>query len=183
MARVPRRIVTAQREDGTSYLARIEEIPEIDYDRPGVDTTATAYPGWADGIRPEVRVAWGREELPFELPVDPAETPSGVHPGPTGTRISVIGYPPGWRGEMFWSDRVDVLFILAGELTYRTDAGDSEVLRPGNVVIQNGTNKAFENHGTETVLMGTVMLGAVRVGPTPPKEQFHGKLESTIEER
>jgi quercetin dioxygenase-like cupin family protein len=75
---------------------------------------------------------------------------------------------------MFWSNRVDVLWLIAGELTYRTDGGDEVVLRPGDVVIQNGTNKAFENRGSVPATFGAVMFGAVNDGPTPPADRFHG---------
>jgi quercetin dioxygenase-like cupin family protein len=170
----PRRIVTAVNEHGVSYLGRVEEIPLADTAGERADSVDVAYPRWREGERPEVRVAWGCDELPFRLPVDPAVTPTGAHPGPLGVRVSVVTYPPGWRGEMFWSNRVDVIWVVAGELTYRTDGGDEVVVRPGDVVIQNGTNKAFENHGREPVTFGAVMFGAVNEGPTPPLDRFHG---------
>jgi quercetin dioxygenase-like cupin family protein len=170
----PRRIVTALDERGVSYLARVEELAAAGPDVGRPDSADVAYPGWRDGDRPDVRVAWGCDELPFRLPVDPEATPSGAHPGPLGVRVSVVTYPAGWQGEMFWSNRVDVLWMLAGELVYRTDGGDEVVLRPGDVVIQNGTNKAFENRSAEPVTFGAVMFGAVNAGPTPPRERFHG---------
>jgi hypothetical protein len=171
----PRRIVTALDETGRSYLARVEEIPVSA--PPAKRTGEVAYPRWREGERPEVRVAWGCEELPFRLPIDPSETPSGRHPGPLGVRVSAVTYPPGWRGEMFWSNRVDVLWLIAGELAYRTDGGEEVVVRPGDVVIQNGTNKAFENHGSVPATFGAVMFGAVNEGPTPPADRFHGLPE------
>jgi quercetin dioxygenase-like cupin family protein len=101
-----------------------------------------------------------------------------MEPGGKGFRVSLMTYPPGWKGEMFWSNRVDLIWILSGELTYVTDGGDEVVLRPGDVVIQNGTNKAFMNRGSEPVWFGAVCCGAIRVGPTPPPEQFHGTQET-----
>ena len=80
-ARAPRRIVTALNDDGLSYLARVKEMavaPPPD-DRP----LDEVYPGWETGQIPEIRVAWGCEELPFRLPVDPALTPAGSHPVPS----------------------------------------------------------------------------------------------------
>jgi quercetin dioxygenase-like cupin family protein len=169
----PRRIVTALNAEGLSYLARVEEIPVAD--PPGDRALDAAYPGWQSGQVPEVRVAWGCDPLPFRLPVDPMVTPAGGHPGPLGVRLSLVTYPPGWRGEMFWSNRVDFLLMLEGELTYRTDAGDVVVVRPGDVIVQNATNKAFENHGDGPMTFAAVLFGAENEGPTPPREQFHGR--------
>lgn len=170
-----RRIVTALNGEGLSYLARVEEmaVAELPADRP----LDAAYPGWREGRVPEIRVAWGCEELPFRLPADPARTPSGAHPGPLGVRISTVTFPPGWRGEMFWSNRVDCLFVLIGELTYRTDAGDVVVARPGDVIVQHGTNKAFENHGSGPVTFAAILFGAINDGPLPPLDQFHGRAD------
>jgi quercetin dioxygenase-like cupin family protein len=172
-AHAPRRIVTALNDEGLSYLARVEEMavaPPPD-DRP----LDEVYPGWETGQIPEIRVAWGCDELPFRVPVDPALTPAGSHPGPLGVRVSVVTYPPGWRGEMFWSNRVDFLLVLIGELTYRTDAGDVVVARPGDVIVQHATNKAFENHGSGPMTFAAILFGADNAGPTPPPDQFHGR--------
>jgi quercetin dioxygenase-like cupin family protein len=180
----PRRIVTAIGADGLSYIARVEEIPVAPppADRP----LDSVYPGWREGNIPEMRIAWACDPLPFRLPVDPSVTPALGHPGPLGMRISIVEYPPGWRGEMFWSNRVDFLVVIEGELTYRTDSGDEIVVAPGDVVVQNGTNKAFENNGDGPLRFAAVLFGAERqAGPTPPREQFHGRpdeLPPTAEE-
>jgi uncharacterized cupin superfamily protein len=75
---------------------------------------------------------------------------------------------------MFWSSRVDILWVMAGELTYVTDRGDEIVVGPGDLVVQNGANKAFFNRGQVPVHMGAVMCGAVQTDRTPPLEQYHG---------
>ncbi len=178
----PRRIVTALGPDGKSYLARVEELEPTDVSQweANAEALKVGYPRWAEGEHPESRTVWGCDQLPFVLPSDPAGTPHGRHmpPGGSGFRVSLMTYPPGWAGEMFWSNRVDVIWILSGELTYVTDGGDEVVLRPGDVVIQNGTNKAFHNRGSVAVWMGAVCCGAIRVGTTPPAEQYHGTQEN-----
>jgi hypothetical protein len=126
---------------------------------------------------PDVRVVWDWEQLPVVLPADPESQPTGMQPGPQGARVSVSILPPGWEGQMFWSSRVDILWVMSGELTYLTDRGDEIVVQPGDLVIQNGTNKAFFNRGEEPVYMGALMLGAVQSGGTPPIEQYHGRPE------
>jgi hypothetical protein len=178
----PRRIVTALGPDGLSYLASVDELTPSDPSRwaSRANEVQVGYPRWAEGDVPLSRTVWGCDELPFVLPSDPAMIPHGEHmpPGGGGFRVSLMTYPSGWKGEMFWSNRVDLIWILSGELTYLTDGGDEIALRPGDVVIQNGTNKAFENRGQVPVSFGAICCSAVRVGPTPPADQFHGSQET-----
>lgn len=169
-AAVPRRIVTALGDDGRSYLARVEEIHADERLNISSETIARSYPQGP----PAVHTIWSCDRLPFELPVDPRALPSGAHPGPLGLRVSVTVFPPGWAGEMFWSDRVDVLWMMAGRLRYATDSGDEVLFGPGDILIQNGTNKAFFNPGDEPAMMGCVLCGAIRGGRTPPASQYHG---------
>lgn len=157
-----------------SYIARVEEVAAGRSKGLPDDVRARSYPG---GI-PDVRVVWDCEQLPVELPVDPDDQPSGQLPGPRGARVSVTIFPPGWEGEMFWSSRVDILWVMSGELTYMTDRGDEIVVGQGDLLIQNGANKAFFNRGSDPVYMGAVMLGAIQAGPTPPLEQYHGPPEA-----
>jgi hypothetical protein len=165
----PRRIVTAQDEGGRTRLARVEEVPREAAAALPREVLARNYP---HGM-PDVRAVWGTDELPFRLPCD-GEPPSLTLPGPRGIRVSVTQLPAGWIGEMFWSERVDVLWVMAGELTYVTDGGDEVVVEPGDIVIQNGANKALHNRGDVPVMMGAVMCGAVFEGETPPDEAYHG---------
>jgi hypothetical protein len=166
----PRRIVTAIDEDGMTYIARVEEVPPDRSQALPADVQARSYP---QGV-PDVRVVWDCDRLPVTLPADPARQPTGKLPGPQGVRVSVTILPPGWAGEMFWSNRVDILWVMAGELTYVTDRGDEIAVGQGDLVIQNGANKAFFNRGSEPVYMGAMMLSAVQAGVTPPVERYHG---------
>jgi hypothetical protein len=168
--RAPRRIVTALGADGRSYIARVEEVPPAVSQALPSDVQARSYP---HGV-PDVRVVWDCDELPVVLPADPDVGPSGVLPGPRGVRVSVTILAPGWEGEVFWSSRVDILWVMAGELTYVTDNGDEIVVGAGDLVVQNGVNKGFSNRGPVPVQMGAVMCGAVQSGPTPPPERYHG---------
>ena len=169
-ARAPRRIVTALDEQGRSYVARVEQVPAARSERLPPEIEARSYP---HGV-PDVRVVWDCDELPCVLPVDPEASASGTLPGPRGVRVSVTILPPGWEGEMFWSSRVDVLWVMSGELTYVTDRGDETVVGAGDLVIQNGVNKALFNRGAEPVHMGAVMCGAIQTGTTPPRDRYHG---------
>jgi hypothetical protein len=180
----PRRIVTALRGDGLSHIAldeELEQAPRTGQPMDSGDRVTSAYPR---GI-PDVSAIWSVDELPAQLPWN-GELPSGAHPGARGVRVSMGIYPPGWSGEMFWSNRLDILWVAKGELTYVTDSGDEVVVTPGDIVVQNGTNKSFHNRGSEDMWMGAVMLGATRVGETPPRDAFHGtttELERVLEQR
>jgi len=169
----PRRIVTALDEDGKTYIARVEEVPGGRSQGLPDEVRRRSYP---KGV-PDVRVGWDCDQLPAVLPADPEAEPSGRLPGPQGVRVSVTIFPPGWEGEMFWSNRVDILWVMSGELTYVTDRGDEIVVGPGDLVLQNGANKAFFNRGDEPVHMGAVMVAALQAGPTPPLDQYHGPPE------
>jgi hypothetical protein len=169
----PRRIVTALDDEGLTYIARVEEVPGRRSQQLPPEVLARSYPRGA----PDVRVVWDYDQLPVELPADPGLEPSGKLPGPQGARVSVTIFPPGWEGEMFWSNRVDIIWVMSGELTYVTDRGDEIVVGQGDLLIQNGANKAFFNRGSEPVYMGALMLGAVQAGPTPPIERYHGPPE------
>jgi len=99
----PRRIVTALDEDGKTYIARVEEVPGGRSQGLPDEVRRRSYP---KGV-PDVRVVWDCDQLPAVLPADPEAEPSGRLPGPQGVRVSVTIFPPGWEGEMFWSNRVD----------------------------------------------------------------------------
>jgi hypothetical protein len=169
----PRRIVTALDEQGQSYIARVEQVPPNTSEALPPDVQARSYP---NGV-PDVRVVWDYDELPVVLPADPDAGPTGRLPGPRGVRVSVTILPPGWEGEIFWSSRVDILWVMAGELTYVTDRGDELVVGPGDLLIQNGVNKGLSNRGTVPCHMGAVMCGAVQSGPTPPRDRYHGPVD------
>src|SRR3954470_251256 len=123
----PRRIVTGLREDGKSYIAIDEELAAPDWAGQPINTNDRVSIAYPRGL-PNVAAVWSIDELPAELPWD-GEAPSGTHPGPRGVRVSMGMYPPGWRGELFWSNRVDILWVAKGELTYVTDSGEEVVVR------------------------------------------------------
>lgn len=183
MAR-PRRIVTTLGEDGLSHVAIDEEMAVPARSGQPMDPTDRVSSAYPRGL-PDVSPVWSVDAMPAQLPWN-GVLPSGAHPGPLGVRVSMGIYPPGWQGEMFWSNRLDILWVIKGELTYVTDSGEEVVVRPGDVVVQNGTNKAFLNRGDEDMWMGAVMLGGVRVGETPPHEAFHGthgELQQVLDQR
>ncbi len=180
LARRPRRIVTGQRADGTSYFARVEEVD--------ADWRSDSVP--EEQRRVEVFRMWANDKLPVELPFtteaapltsnpSPAETPealrtSSPQPGtPEGVRISLIKYPPGriadadMRAGLHWHDTLDIQWLMAGELTIGLDDGSEVTLKPGDAVVQHGTNHAWRV-GPDGAVLALFMLGGERVGVSPP---------------
>jgi hypothetical protein len=180
----PRRIVTGLRPDGTSDFARVEEVQPIDTD------TVFAGRSKPDG-GPEVHRMWAWDELPT-LPVDgltaavdpapqPDETPDALRrttplPEEGGVRVNLIKYPPhdpaapAASPRFAWHDTIDFQFLVAGELVIRVDDGSELTLRPGDLVVQNGANRAWEARSETGAILAVVINGARRSGASPPPE-------------
>jgi quercetin dioxygenase-like cupin family protein len=165
----PRRVVTGTDGDGKSYYARVEEIDEVDYPAVGLE---------GDPFRHRVWRVWGIDRLPDIVPSSGTEAPEAPRPAPlepeplgvvvTMTSVAPTDEPTAMR----WRDTMDVVFVMSGELAYRTDGGDEVDLRPGDVLIQNGTNHAWHNRGEEPALLGVASFAGVRFGRTPPPEDY-----------
>lgn len=116
---------------------------------------------------------------------DPAEEPLSLAPPPGGTRIRVVDIPPdsvqdsltpeeaaaafaaigashahaldGPHALMHRTETVDYGIVLSGEVWLVLDE-DERRLRPGDVVIQRGTNHAWSNRTGETARMAFVLV-------------------------
>jgi quercetin dioxygenase-like cupin family protein len=55
---------------------------------------------------------------------------------------------------------VDYIILISGEVDLLLDAGEAKGLKPGDVVIQRGTNHAWVNTGTEPALLVAVLADA-----------------------
>jgi len=55
---------------------------------------------------------------------------------------------------------VDYIIIVKGEVDMLLDQGEAKSLKPGDVVIQRGTNHAWVNHGKEPALLIAVLADA-----------------------
>jgi mannose-6-phosphate isomerase-like protein (cupin superfamily) len=178
----PRRIVTVIDPAGVSRVARIDEVPEVDY--------AAAFPGASpddlgDGGRMRVWRLWGHDRLPFRLPTDglapqiegdpsPQEADETLRrstlPPPMGMRVTMVQFPPHAQLPNRFSghDTVDVIWVIQGRLRQVMEGGDEVILEPGDCVIQCGTSRAYENLGDEPAIIGAVVIGAERAGPARP---------------
>jgi quercetin dioxygenase-like cupin family protein len=178
----PRRVVTGMNAEGLSYLARVEEVDEIDYEH--------ALCGEKSEHIGAIFPIWGADHLPEFLPTDglaprldnhptadgalDALHKSHVLPPPLGYRVLVVKLvPTAERSAMSWHDSYDVIYVMHGEVTLYHDDGSEFQLGVGDTVIQNGTNHAWRNHGDGDAWLGVVTLGAARFGPAPPADQVH----------
>ncbi|GAA0275130.1 cupin domain-containing protein [Cryptosporangium japonicum] len=66
---------------------------------------------------------------------------------------------------MHVTDTMDYLLVVRGEATLELDDGERAVLRPGDVVVQNGTRHVWRNYGTEPCTVVAVAVGADRRPP------------------
>jgi quercetin dioxygenase-like cupin family protein len=156
----PKRITTGHRPDGKSYFARVDE--------------GSPLGGGATGEGREVWRMWGSNTLPVQLPTDgrfpqgAEESEDGLEaflsqlPPPSGARVTLVRYQPGWKDPLYAVDTADIVVILAGELTYVLDSGEEMTVRHGDVVVQNGVNKAWENRSDKPAMIAGLVLGAER---------------------
>jgi mannose-6-phosphate isomerase-like protein (cupin superfamily) len=171
--RKPKRVVTGQRADGSSYFVSIEE---VDQDSRGIGSHRM----WASDRLP-VQLPFLATDIPLDGggPIDglsEALRTSNGRPLKMGSiRVNLQHFPPHTEGDdtrpfLHWHDTFDVQWVMAGEMTITLDGDDRAVtMGPGDAVIQHGTNHAWRA-GPEGCVLAIFLLGAERVGVSPPAE-------------
>ena len=144
MSAIPRRVVTGHDERGVSVFA-------------------------ADGPVPVVRTApdgalfceiWATSAMPAPVAAaepDPTLTALSVPPAPNGTKSRVNVFPPGAISPMHRTQSVDYGIVLDGEVVLVLDESEA-TLRPGDVVVQRGTNHRWENRADATARMAFILV-------------------------
>jgi quercetin dioxygenase-like cupin family protein len=122
-----------------------------------------------------VTQAWGTQKQPSD---NVSDWDYGVsQPGPTmpgGSALRFVDINPGYRSAMHRTSSVDYVFILDGELEMELDGGEWVHLKAGDIVIQRGTNHAWENKSNRTCRLASVLIAAEPV-------KIDGKpLEATL---
>ena len=97
--------------------------------------------------------------------------PSNIAP-PNGTTFYIFEYAPGAGGTSTREDgekepgsgmhataTIDYIVILSGEMTFITESGET-VLRAGDTVVDRGVAHAWENRGSEPVVMASITIDA-----------------------
>jgi mannose-6-phosphate isomerase-like protein (cupin superfamily) len=171
-----RRVVTGLSESGKAVIVSDGEPP--------VSRRRVHVPGFADALvwRTDVParplLAEASEQLRSWVP-GPGETiamtvtfpPDGVYTDPAfdaaAARAEQLRAIPG-LAELFEADKpgmhttptVDYAVVLEGEIVLDLDAGETARLRPGDVVVQNGTRHAWRNPGASPATLFVVLVGA-----------------------
>ena len=145
--RAPRRVVTGHDENGRSVFLSDGATPKS-HDI-GV---ATFHELWSTDATPAPIAATPT--------VEPTERPLVTPPDRHGTIIRFTDIPAGERSPMHRTETVDYGIVLEGEIHLVLD--DSEVrLGAGDVVVQRGTDHAWENRSAATTRMAFILVDGV----------------------
>jgi quercetin dioxygenase-like cupin family protein len=80
-------------------------------------------------------------------------------PPAEGTRVRIVDMPPGARSPMHRTESVDYGVVLTGEVTLVLDDGSVTTVGPGDLVVQRGTDHAWENRGEDWTRILFVLIG------------------------
>jgi hypothetical protein len=156
MPRPARRVVTGHDENGKSIVLQDGTPPNIRNRGTGVDF----FEIWSTSETPVI--------VTSQEP-DPTDGPWVTPPAPNGTKIRFNDFYPGHIDKlpvradgrhkmMHRTKSVDYGIVLDGEIWMILD--DSEVLlKTGDVVIQRGTDHAWENKSDQVCRMAFILVG------------------------
>jgi quercetin dioxygenase-like cupin family protein len=145
MPTVPRRVVTGHDAQGNSVFV-------------------------GDGPPPITRTApdgayffelWNTDAVPAPIaPAEPEPTERDltVPPAPGGTKIRINEFPPGLVSPTHRTQTVDYGIVLEGEVVLVLDDENERVLRPGDVVVQRGTDHRWENRTDSVARMAFILV-------------------------
>lgn len=168
-----RRIVTAERDDGTGVYSRIEPVEPV-------ESHLKWYGIWGWEDSPRLPVPDGVQRVPSEA-FPPVGFPHAVNvtvasfrpdSDPASTRRRDDEFAAQLRGGRMRerdldtgfhrTDTIDVVFVISGEITLTQGDGSSVVLRQGDCLVQNGADHTWSNHTEEPALLGFVIFAADR---------------------
>ncbi len=141
-----------------------------------IDGPATNHK-WS-GNGPVSTLMWSTDETPAEVwsDEDYGARIIGTQPPSMGSRFCVIEFPPATPGRMHRTDTVDYVVCMAGGIDMEMDNGLVVHMNRGDTMVQQGTNHAWINRGTEMARVAFVLIdgkpsadGSLRgPGPQPP---------------
>jgi mannose-6-phosphate isomerase-like protein (cupin superfamily) len=142
-----RRIVTGHDANGKSVV--------------WIDAPATNHK-WQEAVPSTFSstLMWVTDETPtdFLQDVDAGERTLGTMPPAGGSRFCVIEFLPSSKPTtMHRTDAIDYVICISGELDMELDNA-TVTLRPGDVVVQRGTNHRWFNRGTVPARIGVVLV-------------------------
>ena len=151
---IPRRVVTGHTPNGVSVVVSDGPVP-VSRELP------------EDGVA--FHEIWSTAGAPAPITAVEADEPTqrtlAVPPPAHGTKIRINEFQPGHLDErglqspVHRTSSIDYGIVLGGEITLILD--DSEVtLRPGDVVVQRGTDHAWANRGDVNARVAFILVDA-----------------------
>jgi len=93
-----------------------------------------------------------------------ATEPEPIHedelmgPPAAGTRVRIVDMPPGACSPMHRTESVDYGVVLEGEITLVLDGGSATTVGQGDLVVQRGTDHAWENRSDKSTRILFVLV-------------------------
>lgn len=143
----PRRVVTGHDPAGRSIVLSDGPVPVTRH---------------ADDVGLVFHEVWNTADAPApitaEIAAEPTERALRIAPAGAGTVIRVNEFQPGAKSPMHRTSSIDYGLVLEGSMTLLlTDAEIS--LSAGDIVVQRGTDHAWENRSAETARMAFILVG------------------------
>jgi quercetin dioxygenase-like cupin family protein len=106
---------------------------------------------------------WNTAGAPASITADERHEPNDralqLAPPANGTIIRTVDMPPGHRSAMHRTQTIDYGIVLQGQVYLVLD--DSEtLLQPGDIVVQRGTNHAWDNRSDAPARMVFILIHA-----------------------
>lgn len=153
MKTIPRVVVTGEK-DGKSVIIKDEITTNTSEHFPGLIISDI----WATDAMPA-----GQEQTTIENTAFPNTPANGTYfryvQIPPDTELGVKAEPGKQHPLMHKTQTLDYIIILAGELYLIMEEGET-LLKPGDIVIQRGTNHAWSNRGTTPCIQLAVLIDA-----------------------
>lgn len=142
-----RRVVTGHTPDGESCVLIDDIASNATSRRPGHDS----------------RLIWHTDTAPakFMTSNDAGAASVGRPPPPNGSIFRILEIQPGVTAEPHATDTIDYVVVISGEMDMDLDNG-SVTLRPGDVLVQQGTKHNWVNRGTEPCRFAVVLIDGDR---------------------
>jgi quercetin dioxygenase-like cupin family protein len=105
---------------------------------------------------------WNTAEAPAPLrptePREPTDRPLVTPPDGDGSVIRIVELAPRSRSPMHRTETIDYGIVLSGSVVLVLDDGSETNLRPGDVVVQRGTEHAWANPENESASMAFILV-------------------------
>lgn len=144
MTAIPRRVVTGHDAAGRSVFAS---------DGPTPASTAVG-----DGVA--FHELWNTAGAPTPITAsepEPTDRELLVGPPRHGSVLRIVDLPPGASGPMHRTASIDYGIVLFGEIHLVLDADETK-LGPGDIVVQRGTDHAWQNRSAAPARIAFVLL-------------------------